>query len=145
MLNIILLAVLFIAGSCTVNPEPINFGTDQCDHCRMTIVDNKFGAEIITSKGKIFKFDAAECMVKYVKDGKINDADVKEYLVIDASKPGQFTNARKAVYLISENFPSPMGANLSAYGNKNDAESFQKNYQGDFKDWDGILAKFKIK
>jgi copper chaperone NosL len=145
MLNIILLAVLFIAGSCTVNPEPINFGTDQCEHCRMTIVDNKFGAEIITNKGKIFKFDAAECMVKYVKDGKISDSDIKEYLVIDASKPGQFTNAKKAVYLVSENFPSPMGANISAFGNKNDADSFQKNYQGDIKDWDRILTKLKAK
>ena len=145
MLNIVTLAVLFITGSCTTNPEPINFGTDQCEHCRMTIVDNKFGAEIITVKGKIFKFDAAECMVRYVKTGKINDGDVKQYLVVDASKPAQLTDAKKAAYLISENFPSPMGANLSAYENRSDADSFQKNYQGEIKSWDDILVKFKMK
>lgn len=137
--------ILLIVNSCTTNPEPINFGTDQCEHCRMTIVDNKFGAEIITTKGKIYKFDAAECMVRYVKTGKINDADVKEYLVIDASKPAQLIDAKKAVYLISENFPSPMGANLSAYANRNDAEAFHKNYNGEIKNWDDILVKFKMK
>lgn len=111
----------------------------------MTIVDNKFGAEIVTSKGKVYKFDAVECMVRYVKTGKINDADIKEYLVIDASKPTQLTDAKKAVYLISENFPSPMGANLSAYANRSEADTFQKNYQGEIKTWDDILVKFKMK
>jgi copper chaperone NosL len=139
------LAILFITGSCTISPEPINFGTDQCEHCRMTIVDNKFGAEIITIKGKIYKFDAAECMIRYVKTGKINDADVKDYLVVDASKPAHLTDAKKVVYLISENFPSPMGANLSAYANRSDADAFQKNYQGEIKSWDDLLIKFKMK
>lgn len=136
--------ILFITASCTANPEPINFGTDQCEHCRMTIVDNRFGAEIITTKGKVYKFDAAECMLRYVKTGKISDGDVKEYLVIDASNPSQLTEAKKAVYLISEKFPSPMGANLSAFAKRTDAEAFQKNYPGEIKSWNDIQAKFKM-
>ena len=108
-------------------------------------MDNKFGGEIITTKGKIFKFDAIECMVNFVKQGKINDNEVNKYLVIDASKGGTFIDAKNATYLISENFPSPMGADLSAYSNRSDAEGFQKNYQGELKTWDEILTKFKLK
>ncbi len=145
MLNIVLLIVSLVIASCSIDPEPLNYGKDQCDHCRMTIMDNKFGAEIITKKGKVYKFDAAECMINFVKQGSISDSDISKYLVIDASKPKQFINAKDAVYLISENFPSPMGANLSAFGTKGDAESFQKSYSGDIKDWHGVLTKLKSK
>lgn len=143
MITLILSMFMSMLISCTTDPEPINYGTDQCDHCRMTIVDNKFGSEIITKKGKVYKFDAAECMVRFMKEGKIKEEDIETRLVTDASKPGQFINANEAVYLISENFPSPMGANLSAYGSRSDAEKFQKDYSGELKTWDEILIKFK--
>ena len=141
MFNIILMAIALVFTSCSIDPEPLNYGKDQCDHCRMTIMDSKFGAEIITKKGKIYKFDAAECMIRFVKEGKIGEGEVSKYLVIDASKPAQFIDAKDAVYLISENFPSPMGADLSAYGTRNNAENFQMQYSGEIKDWDGVLTK----
>ncbi len=108
-------------------------------------MDRKFGAEVITAKGKIYKFDAAECMFRFIKQGNVKDEEVKEYLVIDASRPAQFADAKNAAYLMSEKFPSPMGANLSAFANKTEAESFQKQYQGEIKDWNDMLLKFKIK
>ena len=141
--SIILITLLTMFGSCSTGPEPINYGSDQCDNCRMTIMDNKFGSEIISNKGKVYKFDAAECMVRFVKEGKIKQEDIQNRLVTDASKPGQFVDAVNAVYLISEKFPSPMGANLSAYGSKSDAEKFQKDFSGELKTWDEILIKFK--
>jgi copper chaperone NosL len=111
----------------------------------MTIVDNKFAAEIVTNKGRVYKFDAAECMIKYIKSGKIKEEDIKSRFVTDASKPGEFVDATTASYLISENFPSPMGANLSAFGSKSDAEKFQKDYSGELKTWDEVLIKLKTK
>jgi len=144
-ITLILSMFMSLLLSCSTGPEPINYGSDQCDHCRMTIMDNKFGSEIISNKGKIYKFDAAECMVRFVKDGKIKEEDIKSRLVTDASKPGQFVDAVNAVYLISEKFPSPMGANLSAYGSNADAEKFQNNFPGELKTWDEILIKFKAK
>lgn len=144
MITLILSMLMSLLLSCSTGPEPINYGFDQCDHCRMTIMDNKFGSEIISNKGKVYKFDAAECMVRFVKDAKIKEEDIKSRLVTDASKPGQFVDAVNAAYLISEKFPSPMGANLSAYGSKVDAEKFQKNFPGELKTWDEILIKFKV-
>ena len=145
ILKIILIVLPGLLCSCGTDPEPINYGSDQCDHCRMTIVDNKFGSELITNKGKVYKFDAAECMVNFVKQNMIKQEDIKTRLVTDASKPGEFTDAIKATYLISERFPSPMGANLSAFGSKSDAERFQKEFSGELKSWDEILIKFKEK
>lgn len=143
--NIIFIFISVCFCSCSTDPEPINYGKDQCEQCRMTIMDNKFGAEIITVKGKIFKFDAAECMIRYLHQGKINYSEVDKFLVIDASKPGQFTDARKAYYMISEKFLSPRGAGLSAYASQDDAQAFRSKYEGVLTSWEGILERLQPK
>lgn len=140
--NIILFTVLFISAiACSNEPEPINFGTDQCDHCRMKIMDKKYGAELITKKGKIFKFDAAECMVNYLSENKINSSDIDRFLVIAVNEPGNFTDALNAVYLVSPKFKSPMGENISAFSKQNDADKFLTEFGGELMNWEGINNK----
>ena len=34
----------------------------------MTIVDNKHSAELVTTKGKVYKFDAIECMIRHLQN-----------------------------------------------------------------------------
>lgn len=138
------MSLLVTALSCSTDPEPINFGKDQCDLCRMTITDIKFGAEIVTKKGKVHKFDAAECMMNSIAAGNIKIEDASGFYVIDAANPKQLIDATKATYLISENFPSPMGANLSAFANRSDAEQFQKNHGGNLLSWEQLKAKLKV-
>jgi len=53
--------------ACSHEPDPIRYGKDACAHCKMTIMDKRFSAELITAKGKVFKFDAAECMAGFLK------------------------------------------------------------------------------
>jgi copper chaperone NosL len=132
-------------SSCSTDPVPIEYDKDQCDLCKMTISDVKFGAEIVTKKGKSFKYDAAECMINAVSLGNMKADDIGGYFVVDAANPKKLIDAFKAVYLISEKFPSPMGADLSAFANKTDAEKFQKTYGGELKTWDDLLVKFKVK
>jgi len=109
----------------------------------MTIEDPRFGAEIVTKKGKVFKFDAAECMVNYINKGKISETDVESFLVIDFSRPSTLVNALEAAYLISPNLPSPMGANLSSYLAKNSAETQKNSVGGELFNWDGLKQKLK--
>lgn len=137
--------MLLIAGACNTEPDEIKFGTDQCALCRMNISEVKFGAEIVTKKGKIYKYDGAECMMNALSLGNISYEDAAGFYVVDAANPKQLTNALNASYLISEKLPSPMGANLSCYSNKADAEAMQKQYGGELKTWDELLAKFKVK
>jgi copper chaperone NosL len=111
----------------------------------MTISDPKFGAEIVTKKGKVHKFDAAECMMNSLGIEEIKMSDAGGFYVIDAANPKQLIDAVKAYYLISENFPSPMGANLSAFSGKANAEAFQQNFGGKIKTWDELRVKFGVK
>ena len=122
-LNVFLILILTAAVSCSTDPEQINFGTDQCALCKMIISEQRFGSEIVTKKGKIFKYDGAECMMNALNLGNVNYDDAAGFYVIDAANPKQLTDAVNASYLISEKLPSPMGANLSAYSKKSDAEA----------------------
>ena len=111
--SVLLISVMF---ACSVEPKPILYGSDGCHFCKMTIVDRQHAAQIVTNKGKVFNYDAIECM--------LNDLDSKDeqkialILVNDYDAPGQLTDARDASYLISKAIPSPMGAFLTGFSIK---------------------------
>ncbi len=136
-------AILLFLFSCSTESEPINYGTDQCDHCRMTIMDKKFGAEIITKKGKAVKFDALECMINYLLENKIIESDVDKYYCVDYSEPAKLTDAKEMTYLVSPKIKSPMGENISAYSVKNTAEKSSGDFGGEIFSWEGIKNRLK--
>lgn len=140
---IIIFSILLFFFSCSSESEPINYGTDQCDHCRMTIMDKKFGAEIITKKGKAVKFDALECMINYLLENKINESDVDKYYCVDYSEPAKLKDAKEMTYLVSPKIKSPMGENISAYSGKNTAEKSLNDFGGEIFNWEGIKNRLK--
>jgi copper chaperone NosL len=124
--------------SCNVSPQPINYGSDGCHFCKMTIVDKVHAAEIVTKKGKIYKFDATECMINFITD--FDTSEIQLYLSNNYAQPETLIDATKATFLISENIPSPMGAFLSAFENKADAEKFKAKKGGDLYTWTQLLT-----
>lgn len=139
--NISLIALLLLFFSCNVGPEPINYGSDGCHFCSMTIVDKVHAAEVVTTKGKVYKFDATECMINFMDD--FETSEIKLYLSNNYTEPEALIDATKATFLISENIPSPMGAFLSAFKKKADAEKFQTEKGGELYTWETLLVKFK--
>ncbi len=139
ILSLIIFAGLYFV-SCAIGPEDINYGSDVCSGCQMTIVDNQHAAEFVTHKGKVYKFDAIECMMSDIK--KQGENNIALYLINDYSMPGKLIDALNATYLISENLPSPMGANLTGFGNKTDADMIQKEKKGKIYSWNKLKEKF---
>ena len=135
---LILFSNLFI--SCQVEPKPIEYGSDACSFCSMTIVDHKHASEIVTGKGKAFKYDSIECMMRDLKN--FDQAKVAFFLVNDFANPGNFINAVEATYLISENIPSPMGENLSAFKEINEAKKVQSQETGETFTWQELQKRF---
>lgn len=138
--GLILYFLLFNLG-CERKPVPINLNEDTCEHCKMTIVNNRFGGEIVTKKGKIFKFDAVECLVSYYL---IYDKEkVSSLWVINFLKPAEFVNAKNSFYLQSKKINSPMGAGILAVAIKNQADKLKEKYGGEFFNWEEILKLIK--
>lgn len=109
--------ILFFLASCSSRPEPLKIGTDICHLCKMGIADPKFGSEIITKKGKVYKFDDMGCMIRFMKAGGVDEKSIMRTIVLNYENPNEFIDAEKAVLLSSELTKSPMGFNLAAFSN----------------------------
>ena len=134
--------VLFVFASCEVNPRPINYGADGCHFCSMTIVDKQHAAQIVTKKGKAFKFDAVECMVNHLKD--VDMATIELFLVNDYLAPGELIDAKIATFLITREIPSPMGEYLSAFKSRVEAENIEDENNGKLYSWEELLTRFEV-
>ncbi|HLV38226.1 nitrous oxide reductase accessory protein NosL [Xanthomarina sp.] len=135
--------ITFLLASCNVSPQPINYGSDACHFCDMTIVDRQHASQVVTAKGRAYKYDAIECMVHALQD-EFKDTEMAYYLVADFNKPGELIDATKATYLVSEQLQSPMGANLSAFLNEEAGKKAQEKFTGDIYSWKEIQDHLKL-
>lgn len=143
------LFLLWAITACSPEPKPIDFGNDGCDWCKMIITDEQYGAEIVTSKGKVYKFDAAECLVNFIERGNsLANEEIHSKLVIGWDTPKEFIKAENAYYMYAENLPSPMGAFLTAFSSEEEAKKAISKYQGEPMDWERAkehVLTFKMK
>ncbi len=140
-LTFLLLTLIFI--SCEIKPEPLNYGTDACQTCKMTLMDNKFGAEIVTKKGKVYKFDDLNCMINFYNSGSEPEENIAYKLVIDFANPGQFIDASQNYYVKSDSIHSPMASGVAAFSNEKDFKSYKKKWKGILLSWSELTTEFK--
>lgn len=88
----------------------------------MTITDRRFGGEVVTEKGKVFKFDTLECMHAHLE--KNQDHTAKIY-VVDSTQNGVLVKSEEAVFKIFPEMRSPMGKGIIAVQNR---DSFQRAF-----------------
>ncbi len=112
-LGVTLLLVALFAG-CSKETRPINYGKDDCSFCKMLVMDNRYGSEIITAKGKILTFDSVECLANYIAEKKEPRTAYHSYWVSSYAEPGKLIDAEKATYLKNDALKSPMGLNVLA-------------------------------
>ena len=106
--------MMLVISSCSKQPESIAYGEDECEFCKMIVMDKRYGAELVTDKGKIYKFDSVECLVGYIDNKKLNEKDYSSVWVGNYSNPGNLIDASKAIYLKNDELRSPMGLNVLA-------------------------------
>jgi len=137
---IAIVCLLILAGACSPKPKPIEYGADACAYCKMTIVDKQHAAEAVTTKGKVYKFDAIECMINFSQQEK--EMEFAYQLVNSFTEPGEMKAVSETTFLISKNLPSPMGAYLSAFSQRETAEKMQREKGGELYDWASLKAYF---
>lgn len=108
----------------------------------MTVVDQRYGAELVTGKGKVYMFDAVECLINYKDENKLADDHFSHILVTGFSKPGKLIDATKSFYLQSRQLPSPMGMYLTAFSDRETADQFAKDFVGEIFNWQELNSNF---
>lgn len=128
----------FFIFSCTIEPEAINYGKDACNYCKMNIVDTQHASEVVTKKGKVYKFDSIECMVNHLKKQDMNT--IALFLVSNYGTQDALIDATKATYIKSTEIPSPMGAFLSALKSEQKAKELLDQKGGKLFTWRELLT-----
>lgn len=131
-------AVAALLVACSPGPREIDLGKEECAHCKMTVADARFAAELVTNTGKIHVYDAVECMAAAVNDQTVLEEDINSIWVMRHDEPGTFIDAAKAWYLRHEDIRSPMGMNLAAYETEAKYATEQQRIGGELYRWTGV-------
>lgn len=127
-------------NSCSVKPTPFQYGKDACDDCKMTIMDPKFGGELVTKKGRVFKFDDVHCLSHYIKAGNIKTEDIAQTVFVDYENNPAFLDAKASHFVVSPQLKSPMNSHAAAFATREKAIAKAAEMGGQVKTWDEVLA-----
>ncbi len=132
----LLLTLSFFACS-NDKPVAIKLNSDSCDFCKMSIADGQFGAEVITDKGRVYKFDDIMCMSNYCKENATTK--MKSFYVHDYNQNNVLIPAETAVFLSGGSIHSPMRGNKIACNSEAEAKEFKDKLGAESIDWKEIL------
>ncbi len=95
------LLMLFALGwsACNSGPQPIPYGRGECAMCHMSLSDKRYGAELVTRKGKAYFFDDLNCMVHFEEGEGVPSQDIAGRWVADFAHQGQLVPVEKAIEL----------------------------------------------
>ena len=129
------LALITLFTSCgSSGPQPINLNTDSCDFCKMSIADNRFACEMLTEKGRVYKFDDVSCMIGY-KDENTDKATNAVFYVCDYLAPNALASSEQLTFIVGEGIGSPMGGNIAAFTNKDSASTYNDIFKSESITW----------
>ena len=131
--------LLVTSTSCNTGPEPLKIGIDNCYFCKMTISDVRFGAELITQKGKIFKFDDTRCIISFIQTKAVTTGNVKNIYLTNYSGTHQLIDVNSALLLKADEFRSPMGGNVAAFNSRDSLAHIQKRFLGKPVNWNDLI------
>lgn len=132
------LLILLVSVSCvTKEAEPIKLNSDGCDFCKMKIADGKFGAELITIKGRIYKFDDMHCMINYHKENLTTN--IQSFYIHDFNQNNVLIPAENAFYVKGGEISSPMRGNIIAVKTEEEAKKIALKYNANPISWSEII------
>jgi len=139
----ILIAGILFFSSCSTGPLPLVPGKDACTFCQMPVADTRFGAEIITAKGKLYKFDDIGCMSHFLKNGLSANEKIQNIFVVSYLHRQNFVEVSKSFFLKSVDVHSPMNSGIAAFESLNEATPLLKDFPGEILSWDELQQKLK--
>ena len=113
-------SMIILAACAKTEPQEIAVGKDQCDNCKMTITEPKYATQLITEKGRLYKFDDISCLTDYETSNSESTGNAKTYVADFPS--GKFIESGTATFIKGGDIKSPMGGNTQAYQDKATAE-----------------------
>ncbi|MBK8517883.1 MAG: nitrous oxide reductase accessory protein NosL [Saprospiraceae bacterium] len=133
---IFMVPIVALLSCSPKGPEPIILHKDNCSFCKMSISDGRFGAELITDKGRVYKFDDLSCLIQFEKDNseKGAQANYVHYYPSD----NELIPAETAFYIQGGSLRSPMAGNIAAFKTEKEAMEYLTKLQAKKTDWNTL-------
>ncbi|MEZ4909885.1 MAG: nitrous oxide reductase accessory protein NosL [Saprospiraceae bacterium] len=134
-----MMTLLIGLSACSPSgPEPISLHQDICAHCKMNISNGHFAAEMISKKGRIYKFDDIFCLVEFKKSN--NDIIGDKYYIQNYLGENELINAEKSAFVKNSSLKSPMGGNIAAFISIVEAKDFLEQSGGELIEASSLLS-----
>jgi copper chaperone NosL len=141
VLTAMLLAAFATSGCAAPAPGPIHYDSDACDHCRMTISQPAFAAQLVTRTGKVYRFDDPACLAAFVVSARVAAADVHSIWTNDYAHPDTRLAVEEAVFVVSDRIRAPMNGGMAAFASPADAAAFISTSGGRRETWADVLKR----
>lgn len=130
-----ILSAVLAAACAGPAPAPFHYDSDACDHCRMTISDPSFAAQLVTNTRRNYRFDDPGCLAAFLAAQRVAAADVHAIWANDHAHPEQRLRVEAAVFVVSDRIRAPMNGHMAAFGVREDAVTFQASVGGRVLSW----------
>lgn len=134
--------LLLVATACSSpRPRPITLGSEECDHCHMTVADLRHSAELVTNRGRVFVFDDPGCLADFLAGGLVPSEDIHSLWFSDFLEPDSLLQARDAVFLRSDRVRTPMNSGIIAVRPGPRADSLRAAWGGALESWEDVSGR----
>jgi copper chaperone NosL len=106
----------------------------------MTLADRRYGAEIVTKRGRALPFDDAGCAAEQLATREIGLDEVSSVWVVDYTHPDSLIPATGATFVRSKEIKTPMGSGVIATSDRASADSLAQAFHGEVLTWTEILS-----
>lgn len=125
-----LICLCTLLQSCSFKVEKINIGKDQCQFCKMTIADARFGGAILTKKGKTLKFDDMFCTQSFITNELIHNKDIKQIFIQNYKGTNELLDLNLAYIIEGPYINGPMGGKYLGFKSKEEYQPLANELNG---------------
>ncbi|HUL50375.1 MAG TPA: nitrous oxide reductase accessory protein NosL [Gemmatimonadales bacterium] len=132
---LVVVGVVFLWPVQRVGPEPIQYGRDTCDHCRMHLSRPGFAGEIRDRHGVLTKYDDLGCLLRSLlgKHEEIPEAWVEDH------GTGALVPLIGATLVRAPDIETPMGSSIVAFSDERAAREFADARGGEVMQVEDVL------
>lgn len=112
---------------------------EACAYCDGVIGEERFGGELTTRGGDVYRFMSTECMAGFVVAGRVAPEDIRTLKVVDYNHGERLIDAETALFVRSDTRKSPNGLGLLASDEEKIAANLHFFFGGTRLDWTGVL------
>lgn len=129
-------AVVALAACGSSGPPAMAYdGSESCEHCRMAITDPRFGSALVSTTGRVYRFDSIECLAGFYAEDTTRAATM---WVSNYQAPGAMLRVVEARFVrLTGPEGSPMGMGLAALSA--DATPAAGTTDGTLLSWDDVV------